>query len=163
MLVIANTLFQQHKGWLYTWTSPDNHYWNQIDYIICSWRWRSSIQSIKTRPRADCSSDYDLLNPKFWLKWKKVGKTIRPLRCDINKSLMNTVELSNRFKGLDLVDRVLEQIWMEVHNILQEAVTKAIPKKKKWRRQNGCLRRLYKELRKEGKWKAREKEKGMPN
>ena len=53
-LVIANTLFQQHKRRLYTWTSPDGQYRNQIDYILCSQRWRSSIQSAKTRPRADC-------------------------------------------------------------------------------------------------------------
>ena len=53
-LVIANTLFQQHKRKLYTWTSPDGQYQNQIDYILCSQRWRSSIQSAKTRPGADC-------------------------------------------------------------------------------------------------------------
>ena len=56
-LVIANTLFQQHKRRLYTWTSPDGQHWNQIDYILCSQRWRSSIQSAKTRPGADCGSD----------------------------------------------------------------------------------------------------------
>ena len=60
-LVIANTLFQKHKRRLYTWTSPDDQYWNQIDYILCSQRWRSSIQSAKTRPGADCGSDHELL------------------------------------------------------------------------------------------------------
>ena len=60
-LVIANTLFQQHKRRLYTWTSPDDQYQNQIDYILCSQRWRSSIQSAKTRPGADCGSDHELL------------------------------------------------------------------------------------------------------
>ena len=53
-LVIANTLFQQHKRGLYTWTSPDGQHRNQIDYILCSQRWRSSIQSAETRPGADC-------------------------------------------------------------------------------------------------------------
>ena len=57
-LVIANTLFQQHKRRLYTWTAPDGQYHNQIDYILCSQRWRSSIQSAKTRLGADCGSDY---------------------------------------------------------------------------------------------------------
>ena len=74
-LVIANTLFQEHKRRLYTWTSPDGQYRNQIDYILCSQRWRSSIQSAKTRPRADYGSDHELLIAKFRLKLKKVGKT----------------------------------------------------------------------------------------
>ena len=66
-LVIANTLFQQHKRRLYTWTSPDGQHRNQIDYILCSQRWRSSIQSTKTRPGADCGSDHDLPIAKFRL------------------------------------------------------------------------------------------------
>ena len=70
-LVIANTLFQQHKRRLYTWTSPDGQHWNQIDYILCSQRWRSSIQSAKTRPGADCGSDYELLIAIFKLNWRK--------------------------------------------------------------------------------------------
>ena len=68
---IANTLFQQHKRRLYTWTSPDGQCRNQIDYILCSWRWRSSIQSVKTRPGADCGSDHEILIDKFRLKLKK--------------------------------------------------------------------------------------------
>ena len=75
-LVIANTLFQQHKRRLYTGTSPDGQHRNQIDYILCSQRWRSSIQSAKTRPGADSGSDHELLIAKFRLKLKKVGKTI---------------------------------------------------------------------------------------
>ena len=74
VLVIANTLFQQHKRRLYTWTSPGGQHQNQIDYILCSQRWRSSIQSAKTRPGADCGSDHELLTAKFRLKLKKVGK-----------------------------------------------------------------------------------------
>ena len=66
-LVIANTLFQQHKRRLYTWTSPDGQYQNQIDYILCSQSWRSSIQSAKTRLGADCGSDHELLIAKFRL------------------------------------------------------------------------------------------------
>jgi len=81
VLVIANTLFQQHKRRLYTWKSPDGQHQNQIDYVLCSQRWRSSIQSAKTRPGADCGSDHELLITKFRFKLKKVGKTTRPFRC----------------------------------------------------------------------------------
>ena len=75
-LVIANTLFQQHKRRLYTGTSPDGQPRNQIDYILCTQRWRNSIQAAKTRPGADCGSGHELLIAKFRLKWKKVGKTL---------------------------------------------------------------------------------------
>ena len=84
-LVIANTLFQQHKRRLYTWTSPDGQHQNQIDYILCSQRWRKSIQSAKTRPGADCGSDHELLIAKFRLNLKKVGKTTKPFRYDLNQ------------------------------------------------------------------------------
>ena len=72
-LVIANTLIQKHKSH-YTWTSPDDQYQNQIDYILCSQRWRSSIQLSKRRPAVDCDSDHELLIAKFRLKLRKVGK-----------------------------------------------------------------------------------------
>ena len=75
-LVIANTLFQQHKRRLYTWTSLDAQHRNQIDSILCSQRWRTSIQSTKTRLGADCGSDHELLIAKFRLKLKKVGKPL---------------------------------------------------------------------------------------
>ena len=75
-LVIANTLSQQHKRSLYTWTSPEGQCRNQIDYILCSQRRRSSIQSAKTRLGVDCGSDHELLTAKLRLKLKKVGKTI---------------------------------------------------------------------------------------
>ena len=78
-LVIANTLFQQHKRRFYTWTSPDGQYQNQIDYILCSQRWRSSIQPAKIRLGADCGSDHELLIDKFRLILKKVGKTTRQI------------------------------------------------------------------------------------
>ena len=84
-VVIANTLFQQHKRRLYTWASPDGQHRNQIDYILCSQRWRSSIQSARTRLGADCGSDHELLITKFKLKLKKVGKTARPFRYDLNQ------------------------------------------------------------------------------
>ena len=99
-LVIANTVFQQHKRRLYTWTSPEGQHQNQIDYILCSQRWRT-----KTRPGADCGSHHELLITKFWLKLKKVGKTARPFRYDLNQIPYDyTVEVRNRFKGLDLIE-----------------------------------------------------------
>ena len=84
-LVIANTLFKQHKRRLYTYTSSDGQHRNQIDYILRSQRWRSSIQSVKTRPGADCGSDHEFLIAKFRLILKKVGKTTRPFRYDLNQ------------------------------------------------------------------------------
>ena len=84
-LVIVNTLFQQHKRQLYTWTSPDHQYWNQIECILLSQKWRSSIQSVKTSPGADCVSDHWLLIAKFRLKLKKLGETTRPFRCGLNQ------------------------------------------------------------------------------
>ena len=107
VLVIANTLFQQHKRRHYTWMSPDGQHLNQIDYILCSQRWRSSMQSAKIRLTADCGSDHELLIGKFKLKLKKVEKTTRPFRYDLNQIPYDyTMELRNRFKGLDLIDRV---------------------------------------------------------
>ena len=84
-LVIANTLLQQHRRRFCTWTSPDGQHQNQTDYILCNQRWRSSIQSVKTRPGADCGSDHKLLIGKFRLKLKKSGKTTRPFSCDLNQ------------------------------------------------------------------------------
>ena len=117
-LVIANTLFQQHKRRLYTRTLPDGQHRNQIDYILCSQRWRSSIQSTKTRQGADCGSDHELLTAKFRLKLKEVGKTARPFRYDLNQIPYGyTMEVRNRFKGLDLINRVPDELWTKVCDI----------------------------------------------
>ena len=141
-LVIANTLFQQHKR-LYTRTSADSQKWNQIDYVLCSWRWKSSIQAAKTRPGAYCNSDYELLIAKFRLKLKKVGKTTRPFRYELKQIPYDyAVEVTNRFNGLDFVERIPEELWTKVHNIVQEAVNKIIPQIKK---------------RKNAKWLSKEK------
>ena len=80
-----NILFQQHKRRLYTWTSPNGQYRNQIDYILYSQRWRNCTQSAKTRPGADCSSGHQLLIEKFRLELKKAGKTTRPARYNLNQ------------------------------------------------------------------------------
>ena len=99
----------------------------------------------KTRFEVGCGSDHQFLIAKIRLKLKKVGKTTRPFRCDLNQIPSDyTVEVTNRFKGLDLVDRVPKELWVEVHNTAQEAVTKTLAKKKKCIRQSGFLQRLYK-------------------
>ena len=111
-LVITNTLFQQHKRRLYTWTSPDGQHQNQVDYIICRQKWRSSIQSANTRPGADCGSDHELLNAKFRFKLKKMGKTTRPFRYELNQIAYDyTVEVTNRYKGLDLIECLKNYGW----------------------------------------------------
>ena len=91
------------------WSTPKS-----IDCILCSQRGRSSIESAKTRPGADCGSDHELLTTKFRLKLKKVGKTTRPFRYDLNQIPYDyTVEVRNRFKGMD---READELWTEVPN-----------------------------------------------
>ena len=132
------------KRRFYTWTSPDGQYRNQIDYITCSERGRSSLQSAKTRLGADCGTDHELLIAKFRHKLKKVRKTTRPLMYDLNQSPYDyTVDVTNRFKGLDLIKYLKNYGWsfMTLHrrqgsNHPQEKVMQ--------KRQNGCLRRSYK-------------------
>ena len=106
--------------------------WKSVDYILCSQRWRNSIQSAKTRPGADSGSDHELLIAKFRLKLKKVGKTTRPFRYDLNQIPYDyTVEVRNQFKGLDLIDRMPDELWTEVRGIVQETGIKTIPMGKK--------------------------------
>ena len=99
----------------------------------------------KQRPGADCGSDHELLTTKFRLKLKKVGKTARPFRYDLNQILYDyTVEMRNKFKGLDLIDRVPDELWNEVRDIVQETGSRTSPWKRNAKKQNDCLRRPYK-------------------
>ena len=94
-----------------------------------------TIQSAKTISGADCGSDHELLIDKFGLKLKKVQKTTRPFRYDLNQIPYDyTVELRNRYKELDLIERVPDELWTEVHDIVQETGIKTIPKKKKYKK-----------------------------
>ena len=105
----------------------------------------SSIQLAKTRSGVDYISDHKLCTTKFRLKLKKVGKTIWPFRYDLNQIPYDyTVGVTNRFKGLDLIDRVPEELWTEVHDFAQDTGIKTIPKKKKCKKPKCCLRRPYK-------------------
>ena len=143
-LVIANTLSQQHKRRLYTWTSPDGQHRNQIDYILCSQRWRSSRQSTKTRLGADCVSDHKLLITKFRLKLKKVQKTTGPFRYDLNQIPYDyTVEVRNRFKGLDLIE-CLMNYGMRFVTLYRRQGSRPSPWKRNAKKQNVCLGRPYK-------------------
>ena len=146
----------------HTWTSPGGQHRDQIDYLFCSQKRRSSIQSAKTRPEADCGSDHELLTVKFRLRLKKVGKTTRPFRYDLNQiSYDDTVEVTNRFNGLDLIDRVSKELWMEVGGIVQETPQEKEMQKSKmavW----GGLTNSYEKKRREEKSKAKEKSKDIP-
>ena len=142
--VVANTIFQKHKRRLYTWTSPDGQHWNQIDYILCNWRWRSTIQSAKTRRGGNCGSDHELFIAKFRLKLKKVGKTTRPFMYDLNQIRNNyTVEVTNRFKGQDMIEWLMNygQRFMTLYG---RQGSRPSPQKRNAKRQNSCLRRSYK-------------------
>ena len=107
------------------WSTPKSDW-----LYFCIQRWRSPIQSAKTRPWADYGSDHELLIVKFRFKLKKVGKTTRQFRYDLNQIPYDfTVEVRNRFKGIDLIDRLLEEIWTEVCDVVEEKRIKTIPKK----------------------------------
>ena len=104
-----------------------------------------ALYSQQKQDGADCGSDHELLIAKFRLKLKKVGKTTTSFRYDLNQIPYDyTMEVTNRFKGLDLIDRVPEELWMEVHDFVQESVLKTIPPKRNAQRQNCCMRRPYK-------------------
>ena len=140
----SNTLFPQQKRRLYTWTSPDGRHRKQIDYILYSQRWRSSIQSAKIRLGADCGADHELLIAKFGLKLKKVGKTTRPFRYDLNQIPYDyTVEVRNIFKGLDLIECLMNYGWRFM-TLYRKQGAKPSQGKRNAKKKNGCLRRPYK-------------------
>ena len=115
------------------------------------------LYTAKTRPGADCGTDHELLIEKFRLKLKKVGKTIRPFRYDLNQIPYDyTVEVTNRFKGLDLIECLKNYEWRSV-TLYRRQQSSPCPRITNAKRQNGCLRRSYKYLRNEEKLKAKEK------
>ena len=126
-----------------------------IDHLVMSMcrvkDWEALYSQQKTRPGADYGSGHEIPIARFRLKLKKVGKTTRLFRCDLFHIPFNyTVEVINRFKGLDLIERVPEELWTEVCDIVHEARIRTAPRKRNAKRQNGCLRRPYKLL-----WKKR--------
>ena len=128
---------REHTGKrrLYTWTSPDGQYQSHTDYIFCSQRWRSSRQSAKTRWGAECSSDHELVINTFRLKLKKVGKTAKPFRYDLNQIPYDyTAEVRNRFKGLDLIGRKPHELWTRFMTLYRRQGSRTSPWKRnaKW-------------------------------
>ena len=117
------------------------------------------------RPGANYASDHELLLSKFRLKYKKVGKTTNPFRCNLNQIPYDyTAEMMNKFKGLDLVDRVPKELWSKICNIVQEVVTKTILQRKKCKKANNCLRRSYQSIAEERiEAKSRGEGKDIPN
>ena len=119
------------------------------------------IQSAKTRSGANGGSDHEHIIAKFRLKLSMENP--RPFRYDLNQIPCNyTVEVTNRFKGLDLIDRVAEELWTEVHDIIQEAVIKTIPKKKKWKKAKWLSEDALQITEKRKEQKAKEKRKYRP-
>ena len=130
--------------YLTIWASPDGQPWYQIDYILCSQRWRSSTQSTNTRPGVDCGSGHELFMVKFRLKLKKVGKAIRPFRYDLNQIPCDyTVKVRNTFKGLDLIACLMNYGWRFM-TLYRRQGSGPSPRKRNAKKQNGCLRRFYK-------------------
>ena len=126
-------------------------------------RWRNSIQSVKTRLGADCGSDHELLIAKFRLKLKKVGKTTRPFRYDLNQIPYDyTMEVRNRFKGLHLIDRVPEELWTEVRDIVQETGIKTIPMEKKCKKAKWLSEEVLQIILKKREAKSKGEKKAIP-
>ena len=126
-------------------------------------KWRSSLQSAKARLGADCGSDHEFLTAKFRFKMKKVGKITRLFRNDLNQIPYDyTVEATNRFKGLDLIDRVPKELWMEVCDIVQEAVIKIIHKKKKCKKAKWLSEEALQIAVRRREAKSKEKKKDIP-
>ena len=122
-----------------TWTSPDGQHQNQIDYILCSQRWRSSIQSAKTRLGADCGSGHELLIAEFRSNLKKLGETTRPFRYDLNQIPYNyAVEVRNGFKRLDLIERLINY-GQRFLTLYRRQGSRPSPWKTNAKSQNGCL------------------------
>ena len=141
-LVIANTLLQQHKRWLYTWTSPDGQYQNQIDYVLCSRRWKSSTQSTKIRSKSWLWLRSQTPYCKIQIKLKKVGKTSRPFRYDLRQIPYDfTVEVKNRFKGLHLIE-CLKNCRQRFVTLYRRQGPKPSQRKRNASRQNDNLKAL---------------------
>ncbi|CAF1389444.1 unnamed protein product, partial [Didymodactylos carnosus] len=134
-MVITNTCFQQPKRRLYTWTTPNGQHRNQIDYILCNRRWKSSITSIKTRPGADCGTDHELLLASFRIKLKHHHKSTQTTKPDLqNIPYKYKVAVKNRFNALNLIDKEPEELWQEIRDIINDETKRNIPtiqKKKK--------------------------------
>ncbi|CAF3287483.1 unnamed protein product [Rotaria socialis] len=138
LLIITNICFQQPKRRLYTWTSPSGQHRNQIDYILCNRRWKSSITSVKTRPDADCGTGHELILAKLKIKLKRPKKVSKAVKRDLqNTPHSYNVEVKSRFAGRELSNKEPEKLWQEIDKIIHEEVGRNIPaitttKKRTW-------------------------------
>ena len=130
-LSIMNTWFEQPKRRLYTWTAPNAMHRNQIDYILCQRRWKSSILSAKTYPGADCGSDHQLLVTKIKVRFSTIKRPPALRRFDMdNIPAQYAVEVKNRFEALSNIDEEPEGLWEEIKSIVRETAEENIPFKK---------------------------------
>ena len=128
---IANTYFIQPKRRLYTWTSPNGQYRNQIDYILCQQQWKNSIFAAKTLPGADCGSDHQLLIAKVRVRLCKIRRPTIQRRFDTGKiPLQYAVEVRNRFDSLSLDDKHSDDMWAEMKGAIVESALEHVPNKK---------------------------------
>ena len=143
-LVIANTLFQQHKRRLYTWTSPDGQYWDQIDYILCSQRWRNYTVSKKQDRELTIAQIMNSLLPNSDLNWRTQRKPLDHSGTILNQIPYDyTVEVRIRFKGLDLTEYLMNY-GRRFMILYMKKGSRPSPRKRNAKRQNGCLRKSYK-------------------
>ncbi|BFY99382.1 hypothetical protein BsWGS_02422 [Bradybaena similaris] len=129
-LYVANTMFQQPKRRLYTWTSPNGLYRNQIDYFLCANRWKSSVVNCKTLPGAECGTDHELLIAEMKIKLKRKPRVIRPPKFNID-CITNEYKtgIKDRFKDLDFKVQEPNEIWEDIKDIIKDEAEKHLPKK----------------------------------
>ena len=131
-LVVMNTMFKQHARRLYNWKSPDKITRHQIDYILCTGRWKSSIKRVTTIPGADCSTDHSLLIAIVKIKLKKTKRNKTTPKYDLeNISTKYTVEVKNRYSILQVDGKNPEDLWIDIRDAVIETAEKLIPKVKK--------------------------------
>ena len=160
-LVLENSFFQQHKWWLYTWTSPDGQHRNQIDHIIAAEE--GEVLYSQQKQDWELTVAQIMKSLQNWdLNWRKYGKSLDHPCMMYIKPYSYTVEVKNRFKGLDLKDRVPEKLWWRFVTLYRRQISRPSSRKRIVKRQSGYLRKPYKKLRKEKKRKAMEKRKDKP-
>ena len=144
---------------LYTWISPDNSTRNQIDYILCKSRWKSSIKRVTTLPGADCGTDHNLLIAHIKVKLKRIKRSMQTQIYDVEKiGLDYSVEIKNMFNALQIEDRTPEELWNDIRTILIETANKKVPKVKrkkvsKWLSEEALqIAKERKDMRSKGKY-----------
>ena len=131
-LQIMNTVFKLHARRLYTWRSSDQSTRNQIDYIICKTRWRSSVRRLITLPGADCGTDHNLLIADVKIKLMRIKRAKQTPIYDVeNIGLEFAVEVKNRFNGVQLVGREQEELWSDIRDRVKDTADKRVPKAKR--------------------------------